>query len=124
MADVVRLAGLRAACHALFKQIFGEVGRSKSKGDRARQHDASPCDAESHHHDVLSNTQLFQSHRSRQELKSQREQAAISLAGGKPAFTAAISTACDTKFDKRYPASRITAAVTRCGTYASRDWAN
>src|SRR2546422_3452267 len=50
----------------------------------------------------------------------QREQAAMSRAGGSPALTAAIRTARDTKFERKYPARRITRSEEHTSELQSR----
>ena len=53
----------------LLKKFFREICRAETEGDGRRQDDASPRNAESNYHDVLSDAQLFECHRSGEELQ-------------------------------------------------------
>src|SRR5678810_980239 len=70
MAQIVRFARARASDHTAFKKILGQVGCAKTECDGAGQHQSAPCDAKAYDNDVLGNSQLFERHGSRQQLKT------------------------------------------------------
>src|SRR5206468_5811093 len=52
----------RSPCNAAFKKFLGKIFPAEPESDGGGEHNASPGNAESHHDNVLSNTQLLKRH--------------------------------------------------------------
>jgi hypothetical protein len=112
--QIVRRAGGRTARQSLFKEVLRQAASTTPPSVIPNPTTTTVCAIPSCSKAIAPASNCTPA----------RAQAATARAGARPALTAAINAACDTKFDSNQPPAMITDAVTRCGTYANNDRAN